>query len=297
MTAKAPANDTVKARFPVDVLGSVPEGAVGWRVQKAVGKSWKLLHEDGSGGLVVSEWPLAEFSLKLIRDRWGSGSYRVIWVGLQENGKHGQVGQSRQFAMKGKEGEAPALPALPAGELGLTALTGGGADLHTMLALLRAEDDRREAKRRAEMEEQEAKHRRELERERLAFEHQIKSQQFFFKSMFDMRAASAPAAAVDLSPLLHELEDLRERLDDRDDEDDEQEDKEPKWLGTVVGLIKTLQDRAGSKPETSRDHASTPPARKPPPRRKPPTGRKPPAPEKEEAKPPRKPRKRKAAAE
>jgi len=89
-----------------DVLGSVPDGVVEWKIKRldegsdnqGVNMRWP-----DERNIVHAAWPLAQFSLESVRSRWGAGRYRVWWLRRNENGALIPAGMSKVFEFHGED--------------------------------------------------------------------------------------------------------------------------------------------------------------------------------------------------
>jgi hypothetical protein len=69
-------------RHDSDIFGKVPTGATHWSVRRKAALTWEWCTFAAEDGIVRQEFPVAELSLAQIRDRWGHGTYRVMFVSL-----------------------------------------------------------------------------------------------------------------------------------------------------------------------------------------------------------------------
>jgi hypothetical protein len=99
------------------VFGSVPVDATHWRVKRiGLNGAWEpLTHPLPDGTLAVSEWPITELTPDTLRDRWGAGTFQIVWYGPGENGRLRHITQSGTIKVLPPAVVAPvAAPAAPA---------------------------------------------------------------------------------------------------------------------------------------------------------------------------------------
>jgi len=81
-----------------EVFGKVPAGTTHWSVRRKGALSWEWCTFALQDGIARQEFPIAELSLTLIRDRWGSGTYRLMFLSLG-NGIRQVYGNGRIFEL------------------------------------------------------------------------------------------------------------------------------------------------------------------------------------------------------
>jgi hypothetical protein len=72
-------------------------------------KGERLTHESDDG-VALREWPIADLSVAAIRERWGSGIFRVGWLSIK-GAKRTNRGRSQAVALGDVAQAAPTLPA------------------------------------------------------------------------------------------------------------------------------------------------------------------------------------------
>ena len=84
------------------VVGVRPERATHWGIGKKDhrGKFSKLDHPNAEN-VRAQEWPIAELNFDVIRERWGTGAFRVFWFDRSSDPRDTAVvcGQGREFGM------------------------------------------------------------------------------------------------------------------------------------------------------------------------------------------------------
>jgi len=65
-----------------EIFGKVPAGATHWSVRRKDVLTWEWCTYAGADGVVKQEFPIADLSLATVRDRWGNGTYRVMFLAL-----------------------------------------------------------------------------------------------------------------------------------------------------------------------------------------------------------------------
>jgi hypothetical protein len=103
------------------IFGAVPERATAWGLKRRtpIGQ-WETLSFAVPGGMAeLKEWPLGELAEVTVRNRWGAGTFRVLWWGTTERGARKLITQGREFTLLAAPepvaAPAPAGPSLPDG--------------------------------------------------------------------------------------------------------------------------------------------------------------------------------------
>jgi hypothetical protein len=87
-------------RTQSEVLGKTPLGATHWSVRRKGTLSWEWCTYAGDDGIARQEFPIPTLSVECIRDRWGSGTYRVMFVALGAGVRH-VSGNGKIFELTG----------------------------------------------------------------------------------------------------------------------------------------------------------------------------------------------------
>lgn len=223
-----------------------PNGARAWRCARLVGQAWEgLTYELPDGSAEVNEWPIAELSVRTLRERWGPGCYRVIWIGSRE-GKRVALGKARPIVVKEKgarvvdEAQAAAASAstMPA------PASGGSAEVlqgfNTFMAMTAAADERASRF---------YSHLAQLDQNRTAMMFE------FLRGAISPQAIAAavgPAVKAAVAEALPEEEETDEEDDDEEEEDDDEPPpKNPKEAFTR-GVTRTMTNVAEAAPEVAK---------------------------------------------
>lgn len=96
-------------------IGLIPARARWWGVERrnAIGEWDRLTAPDASGDLETNEWPLAELSLDAVRSRFGAGTFRIAFWGVNPNGSRVFVSRSREITIRPEVGAAPPAAVVP----------------------------------------------------------------------------------------------------------------------------------------------------------------------------------------
>lgn len=65
-----------------EVFGKVPGGASHWSVRRKGDLTWEWCTFANNDGVARQEFPIGELSLGTIRERWGAGTYRLMFLSL-----------------------------------------------------------------------------------------------------------------------------------------------------------------------------------------------------------------------
>jgi hypothetical protein len=93
-----------------EVLGKVPAGATHWSVRRKSAYAWDWCTYAHRDGIARQEFPVSELSVDAIRDRWGSGTYRVMFIALG-NGVRQVHGNGKIFELTATPGGGTPRPA------------------------------------------------------------------------------------------------------------------------------------------------------------------------------------------
>jgi hypothetical protein len=107
-----------------DVFGKLPQGATHFSVRTKGPLAWEWCTYAGPSGVATHEFPIAELSLATIRKRWGSGTYRLMFVALVR-GTRQVFGNGKIFELTAPERSATPRP------------TGSGAGRRSPVAIAR----------------------------------------------------------------------------------------------------------------------------------------------------------------
>lgn len=106
-----------------DVFGKVPVGVTHWSIRQKGSLSWDWCTFRSADGTEHQDFPIAELSLATIRDRWGAGTYRVLFLSLGRgirqshgNGKIFEVKRTPRGAARTTEVQGGAMHDHPAPE-------------------------------------------------------------------------------------------------------------------------------------------------------------------------------------
>lgn len=233
-TESVPSAGGVSAALESSVFGVIPRGASHWRLSQQVAGGWSRCEHSAGGEVVVSEWPLSELSLPVIRSRWGAGSYRVTWIASQPRRR--VCGTGRVFTLRPPPpppprpaappppppaqsfGQVvPALGASPQGLVGALALMGAGGgesgSLAQSLMLLQVLHGMAQAQSDATI----ARERLALERDRERDRERAEEQRAFFRELAAMQSRGGAAQSAAISKLSSRMEELGERFEDLDE--------------------------------------------------------------------------------
>lgn len=93
-----------------DVFGKLPQGATHFSVRSRGALAWQWCTYAGPSGVATHEFPIAELSLATIRKRWGSGTYRLMFIALGR-GTRQVFGNGKIFELTAPERSATPRPA------------------------------------------------------------------------------------------------------------------------------------------------------------------------------------------
>lgn len=238
----------------VPAIGAAPIAVLYWRCFRVSGDQktpCRFAHDDG---VEIAEWPIADLSLETIRARWGTGSYKMQWLG-ERDGKRVPLGWSKIVTLTTpKRAEVAPQPARVETELDHYLRL-----QRVMRQDLQSELERKDRERERELERRDREHDREIERERLASQERIAQVQSFWQAM---ATAKAPDKSADIGSLRVQIAKLESRLElertlarsgSFDDEDDEDEDDGlifgiPKDVvqGTIAAVVAQVVERVTS---------------------------------------------------
>jgi hypothetical protein len=95
----------------------IPNDAVNtWGIGRKERGKWERLYYPDASGTHIKEWPLSELSLDTVRDRWGSGEFRVYWFG-----HYPEAETAEERWVNGGSGTAFVLEAAPPTRIGAPA--------------------------------------------------------------------------------------------------------------------------------------------------------------------------------
>lgn len=112
--------------LPPAFLRDLPRGVTHWRIARLVGNSYDPLAWEQEGtGIVLREWPLSELSSAIVRQRWGTGTFRVTWVRARPNGGLQILNLGRQLTLThpGGAGHTSQQPSAPPPQSAIGALS------------------------------------------------------------------------------------------------------------------------------------------------------------------------------
>ncbi len=223
------------------VVGSLPTEATTWRCFRVTNGEARPCRHPSEDGVEVSEWPLAELNLDVLRARWGSGTYKIQWLG-ERDGKRVPLGWSKLVTLTSPQPRAATAPAPVA-----------SSDLEQYLRLQRMMRQDLQV----ELERREREHERDLERERIGAQERIAQMQAYWQAMAKQGAPREDTSGlrVQLARLESKLEMERAlaRRGQTSSHDDEEEDDlifgMPKELvqETHASLVTRLLAETGSK--------------------------------------------------
>jgi hypothetical protein len=72
----------IMRRTQSEVMGKVPVGATHWSVRRKGALSWEWCTFAGDDGVARQEFPISTLTVECVRDRWGSGTYRIMFVAI-----------------------------------------------------------------------------------------------------------------------------------------------------------------------------------------------------------------------
>lgn len=121
------------------VLGTPGEDVTHWGIARRAGGKWVMLDFPDDMGTRLKHWPLSTCSVDVIRERWGSGEFRVVWLVLDPD--HPQPEQRQRSGGNGRQFVLDSMPA-PVHVAAPAVATRAPSGFEEAAAIMRFADDR-----------------------------------------------------------------------------------------------------------------------------------------------------------